>query len=340
MKRTSLLATAIALAVAGAGPNVQAQDNQLSSEVRVGIIDVSAKALTFEDKNTRIWYREFTEEGKLAANWQTESGFDHGKIVASAFVRQLREIDKEAKILIFAANAFQENESSVGSAIYSRGGASKRTLSVNWKGASEALRWFKESGVTTVLTAFVGKDTREMRAFVAEATSLGMTVIAGAGNADVGKVFPAAYPEVISVAADNKGLAFAKDASIASWVDFTSDGNVPLDKKGPTIDQGSSFSSAKLAAYAAYFKALHSSATTDQVRDIIRKSSVVTNYSINGQNVQALRVTKDSSSQIKNYAFQALVPPTEQATIFSSSKGLKVAQAENLASIASPGIER
>jgi hypothetical protein len=265
--------------------------------IRIGILDVRANSLTFEDKKTKIWYREDPEEGKFSSSWQTSSGYDHGKIVASAFVRQLREIDKDKNVYIFSANVFQENSNPSSSAMYSRND-SKRTLSINWKGAERALEWFKESGVRVVLTAFIGKDTPQMRSFKDKALELGLVVVAGAGNADTGKVYPAAYPEVISVAANNKGLAFRKDKSISEWVNFTIDGGVPIDKTGPQVDEGSSYSSAKLAAYASYFSEKHNENNANKIRQALYKVSEKKEYDVNSSKIYSYELNKESSKAI------------------------------------------
>jgi hypothetical protein len=223
--------------------------------IKVGIIDVRADELTFPDRNTTIEYREAPPAGKRAASWLTESDTDHGQVLASAFVRQVRRIDRDRPIEIYAANPMFETSSATGSATYSRitGGASKRTIGINYEGARAAIGWFKEKGVKVVLTTLNGRDTPGMQLFVKEATDAGMVVFASAGNSPkVGRTFPAAYPNVISVAADDPGLALRGNPEVASWVDFAMSGSVPRNMNGPTVDVGSSFATAKAAALGAY----------------------------------------------------------------------------------------
>lgn len=273
-----------------------AQLNSEPAEVRVGIIDVRADTLTFPDRRTSIEYREFAEQGKSSASWITESGADHGQVMASAFVKQLRLVDKAAKIRIYAANIFQENSSATGSALYSREG-SKRTISMNIAGAKEALAWFKEKGVKVVLTAFNGTDTEVMRSFMKTADDYGMTVFASAGNKAGGAMFPAAYKQTISIAADNRDLVFRQEASYAAWVNFTMDGGVPEGITGGKADEGSSFATAKAAALGAYYAAAFPSASRDQIAGALGKAAAPQGYSIQGTTVSAMHLDEMASAR-------------------------------------------
>lgn len=286
MDKNSRLLVAAALASASiASGHAQAQSTP-SPEVTIGIIDVRADELTFADKATSIEYRPFTAKDKSTAEWITEAGVDHGQMMASAFVRQVRQIDENARIRIMAANVFQEN-SGTGSAKYtqSMGLASKRTLSVNWEGARDALGWFREHGVKVVLTAFNGSDSQAMRSFMKTADEYGMTVFASAGNKVGGAIYPAAYPQAISVAGDNKDLAFRKDASLSRWVDFVMDGSVPLARRGKSIDEGSSFAVAKAAALGAYHAATNPTAGRDEIETAVAATSTTRDYQVAGVTV-------------------------------------------------------
>lgn len=293
MKSAGLAILAGSMIASAPSASAQAKD----SEVVVGILDVESNRLTFGDSNTHIQYREFAAPGKFPANWQTESGADHGQLMASAFVRQIRKIDQNVPIRILGANVFQENQST-SSSIYTYGSrtGSKRTLSVNWEGAKEALSWFKQNGVSVVLTAFNGNDSNALRSFMKEAGDLGMTVFASAGNKVGGAIYPAAYPEAISVAGDNKGLAFRKDPSISGWVNFSMDGGTSLRLNGEKNDEGSSFATAKVAAFGAYYKSQVQDASREDIESAIRQVSIITNYKINGADVSASRVDEDVSA--------------------------------------------
>ena len=291
-----LAAAAAGIALAAGSP-AYAQEVP-SEEIRVGIIDIQANELTFPDRNTSIDYREYAQEGKFSANWLTESGFDHGQMMASAFVRQTRQIDENSPIRILAANVFQENSNATGSALYSRNSrrGSQRTLSVNWEGAKEALSWFAENDVKVVLTAFNGNDSRAMREFVQESERLGMVVFASAGNQAGGPTFPAQYPETISVAAENRDLAYANDPTQSQWVDFTMNGSVPKKLEGRNIDAGSSFASAKAAAFGAYYVAHNPDASRNDVVDALGCIATDTSYEVNGQQVSSLRIDDQASA--------------------------------------------
>lgn len=292
----SLGVAVMAAAMIANSPSAAAQNQP--REVVVGILDVRSDSLTFGDEKTDIAYKEFTAPGKMPANWQTESGADHGQLMASAFVRQIRQIDRDIPIRILGANVFQENQST-SSALYTYGSrtGSKRTLSVNWEGAKEALSWFKQNGVSVVLTAFNGSDSNALRSFMKEAGDLGMTVFASAGNKVGGAIYPAAYPEAISVAGDNKDLAFRKDPSISTWANFAMDGGTSLRLKGGKNDEGSSFATAKAAAFGAYFKAIVPDAERDDIKAAIAKVSISTSYKINGSDISASRIDETLSAE-------------------------------------------
>lgn len=296
-KNSRLLAAAALASASLASGHAQAQ-SATSPDVTIGIIDVRANELTFADKATSIEYRPFTAKDKSTAEWITEAGVDHGQMMASAFVRQMRQIDENARIRILAANVFQEN-SGTGSAKYtqSMGLASKRTLSVNWEGARDALGWFKERGVKVVLTAFNGSDSQAMRSFMKTADEYGMTVFASAGNKVGGAIYPAAYPQAISVAGDNKDLAFRKDASLSRWVDFVMDGGVPLARKGKSIDEGSSFAVAKAAALGAYHSAMNPTAGRDEIEAAVAATSTTRDYQVAGTSVTVRHLDEVGASR-------------------------------------------
>jgi len=295
---TKAALTAAAVLSMSSPAMAQSVPQSASPEVRVGIVDVRADELTFADKRTSIEYRPFTEKGKWTAEWLTEAGVDHGQMMASAFVRQLRQVDPQAPVKIFAANVFQEN-SGTGSAKYTQatGTASRRTLSVNWEGAREALAWFKQNNVKVVLTAFNGNDSAAMRAFMKDAGDMGMTVFASAGNKVGGSIYPAAYPQAISVAGDNRDLAFRNDATLSRWVNFTMDGGVPMGASGRQVDEGSSFASAKAAALGAYYVAHHPDADRNQIASAIREAATPQSYQVQGVTVTALRFDERESSR-------------------------------------------
>jgi len=280
------------LALASSAPALSQNNN----EVIVGVLDVKGDGLTFADKNTVIEYREFNEKEKDSARWITESGLDHGEMMVSAFTRQFRKIDQEARLRILSANIFQENQSSTRSALYSRNSrkGSTRGIAINWEGAKEALQWFKQRGVRVVVTAFNGNDSAGMRSFMEESKSLGMIVFASAGNVAGGPAYPAKYKETISVAADNPDLAFRNDPTMQTWVNFTMNGSVPKSKEGKNIDAGSSFASAKLAAYGAYFSSRDNGMGAEEIKNAIKSIGVSETYRVNGTEVAAIKINENT----------------------------------------------
>lgn len=300
-----LAAAAAGIALATGNP-AQAQEVP-SEEIKVGIIDIQANELTFHDGKTSIEYREYAEEGKSSANWVTESGFDHGQMMASAFVRQTRAIDENSPIRILAANVFQENSNPTGSALYSRNShrGSKRTLSVNWEGAKEALSWFSQNDVKVVLTAFNGNDSNAMREFVQESERLGMVVFASSGNKAGGPTYPAQYPQTIAVAGDNRDLAYANDPSQSQWVEFTMNGGVPKKLEGRDIDAGSSFASAKAAAFGAYYVAHNPESDRAAVMGALGRVATPTAYEVNGHQVTTPRIDeRESATRMVSVTFE------------------------------------
>lgn len=281
------------LALATSSPALSQSQNE---ELIVGVIDVKGDSLTFPDKNTKIEYREFNSEEKDSARWITESGLDHGEMMVSAFTRQFRKIDEETPLRILSANIFQENESSTRSALYSRGSrkGSTRGMSINWEGAKEALQWFKQRGVKVVVTAFNGNDSAGMRSFMEESKSLGMIVFASAGNVAGGPAYPAKYKETISVAADNPDLAFKNDPTMQTWVNFTMNGSVPKSKEGKNIDAGSSFASAKLAAYGAYFYSRDKNINAEELKASIKSIGQIETYRVNGTDVASIKINENT----------------------------------------------
>ena len=329
--KKALLASALAVAVVGHLP-AQAESQGVSSEIRVGMIDVQGRVLSFEDKNTAIYYKEFAPEGKSPATWQTESGFDHGDMMASAFVRQMRKIDASKKVMLFSANIFYENSASNAThSMAMRNMSSQRTISMNQEGMSKALDWFKENGVKVVLTAFNGQDNAQMKAFMAKANANGMIVFASAGNKVGGSSYPAAYPETISVAADNKDLVFRKDKSISTWVNFTMDGGVPLTKSGRSIDEGSSFATAKAAAFGAYYSSLNPSVSVDQLRSALKDVASPMSYEVNEEPVVSMRFDDvESARKITDVAMRQGKDSEETARNLSGISGERVVQNASL----------
>lgn len=246
MKKSSMLAAALALSsttsIAQAEP------------IKVGILDAKADRLVTPSENVDLQYREFVTGGLKSGTIKASVGWDHGVLVATAVARQIRDIEKDRPVKIFAANAFyvrriDENNNP--------------QLGIDFEGAKQALQWFQAEGVKVVVTSFVGRDSPDFRDFMKEADKAGLIIVAPIANVVTKDMqYPAAYPQAISVAAFNDGMPVRKDAEVAQWVQFGTDGSLPIRELNGKYDYGSSFASARMAGILATLDAV------DPVRNV------------------------------------------------------------------------
>jgi hypothetical protein len=233
--------------------------------VRIGVLDLQARSVADDDANVKVVYREFTLPGRKAGSHLTASGRDHGVIVATSAVRAVRQLDRGAKIEIYAGNAFQQTEDGKG-------------YSMRYDKAVEALQWMSDKGVRVVVTAFNTRNEASSRFLMDKADSLGMTVVAGASNVGgAGKVFPAADGRSISVADTTpSGSSLTLDATVQTWVKFGLRGDyADASLGGKVVDWGSSYSSAKAGGYAAYYVSRNPQATRVEIEGVLRNASDV-----------------------------------------------------------------
>lgn len=279
MKKASIAVAAAAAGMGIATPSA-AQDQD---PIKVGMIDVGGGDLTFRDQGTIIEHRDFVSQGSRPASRMTRTGRENGVMTASAFVRQARWIDPDAPVRIYSANVFQEQ--------VDRGQAgSPRRISVNWEGARQAVQWFKQNDVKVVIASFNGADSPEMRAFMEETKKNGMTVFAGSGNSPGGSAFPAMHPDAVSVGADNEGHAYRTDPQQATWVNFTMNGGVPMRREGREIDAGTSYATAKAAAFGAYYARTNPEVTPETMRSTLASVAVSVEYQDGERVTQATRL--------------------------------------------------
>lgn len=243
MIRESLIAAAL-IATPAAGNAAASAPARQEQVVKIGILDTAAANITGHDGRTVVHYREFTRPGMKSGRWKMENGADHGEVMATVFVNQIRSMDKNVKIEVYSANITEQHPTN------------PKALLFNTDGAREALQWFSDHGVKTVMTTMVGKDSESMRGFMAEADRLHMTVFASAGNQVKRGVaaYPAAYPQAISVSGDGPTLALRNDPSVARWVNFAVDGQISThnqDDPYATTD-GSSMAVSRASAMGAY----------------------------------------------------------------------------------------
>lgn len=297
----SILSATISAAALAASP-VQAQTTDSDPVVKVGIIDVAADYLPNKDKNTTLEYREFAEKGSDSARWATESKYDHGQLVAGSFLGQLRDIDKNVKVHIFAANAFEEKQvNTTNNYLHSENNPAK--IIVNWEGVKKAVDWFKQNNVKVILTSFSSGNTPELRDFAEYAQKNGMILFASAGNHLKEGVYPAKLPTSISVAADDKDLSFNQDPKMSTWVKFTMDGSVHRSVNARQ-DKGSSFSSAKAAAFGAYYSSMNPQADQVQLEQALKDAAVKQQYQVGGVSFTALKIVPESTAKIRQIAIE------------------------------------
>ena len=286
MKKSGIGIAAAAAGMALASP-AAAQDAQ---PLKVGLIDVGGGEITFRDSGTTIEHRDFVSQGARPASRMTPAGRENGVMTASAFVRQARWIDQDSPIRIYSANVFQEQADR-------QQAGSPRRISVNWDGARQAIEWFRQNEVKVVIASFNGNDSLEMRAFMEETRRNGMTVFAGSGNTPGGAAFPAMYPDAISVGSDNPEHAYRTDPRQAEWVNFTMDGGVPMRRDGREADTGTTYATAKAAAFGAYYARSNPEATPSQMRSALQSVSISVEYQDGERVTQASRLDDVVSSE-------------------------------------------
>lgn len=235
---------------------------QTQEPVKVGVLDMQAKRVVDKDADVKVVYREFTRPGMKAGSDLTASGKDHGEIVATSLLRELRTMHR-GKVEIYSANAFE----------MAPGG---KSYSMRYDKAVEALQWMHDNGVWVVVTSFNTKNENGSKFLMDRAESLGMTVFAGASNAaGAGKVFPAADPRSISVADTTpSGSSLTLDPTVQDWVKFAIRGDYADEALGgKVVDWGSSYSSAKAGAYGAYYEWRNPGATRVQIETAMKSAS-------------------------------------------------------------------
>lgn len=258
--RTSV-AAGLAVALLASAP-AYAADRE---PVKVGVLDMQARRIVDKDADVKVVYREFLQPGMKAGSAMTASGRDHGEIVATSVVRELRSMNYRGKVELYAANAFQAAKDG-------------KSYSMRYDKAVEAIQWMHDNGVKVVVTSFNTKNENGSRFLMDRAEALGMTVFAGASNvANAGKVFPAADPRAISVADTTpSGSSLTLDESVQGWVKFAIRGDyVDRDVGGQVVDWGSSYSSAKAGAYGAYYASRNPDAGRSEIENALKDTAEI-----------------------------------------------------------------
>ncbi len=152
------------------------------------------------------------------------------------------------------------------------------TFSNDGLGSSEAVApaivWAVDHGADVVnLSLGSVHSDPTMHAAVAYAESRGVVVVAAAGNYGMAiPVYPAAYPEVLAVAATDRSGRRASFSEMGPWVDLAAPGD---DVASTTVDggygtwRGTSFAAPHVSAAAALVLAARPDATPAQVRALL-----------------------------------------------------------------------
>lgn len=271
MKNTGLAAAVAALALSSTPALAQKEP------VKVGIIDARADRLVTPSSNVEVNYREFVTGNGVSGRMKASVGWDHGVLVATAVARQIKDLSEDRAIKIYAANAFFLN------------GADENDnpkLGIDFEGAKQAIAWFRSEGVKVVVTSFVGRDSESFRDFMKTANDAGLIIVAPIANVVTEEMqYPAAYPEAISVAAFNNGMPVRKDAKVAQWVEFATDGSLPIRELNGKSDYGSSFASARVAGILASIDAEMPIVDANDARDRLKEFAQGKSYSLEGTRI-------------------------------------------------------
>jgi len=125
---------------------------------------------------------------------------------------------------------------------------------------AESLRWSVDSGAWVINVSLAGPDSEELESAVDYAADRNVLVVAAAGNQRTSEpAYPAAYPNVIAVAATDGSDQLACDSNFGAWVDLAAPGKDVLSAApdgGYRYLSGTSQASAWVAALAANLVAL------------------------------------------------------------------------------------
>ena len=120
---------------------------------------------------------------------------------------------------------------------------------------AEGIRWSVDNGAEVINVSLAGPDTRDLRNAVDYAVNKGALVVAAAGNQGTDRpVYPAAYPNVLAVAATDNSDQLACDSNYGTWVDLATLGENILSAApggGYRYQSGTSQASARVASLVA-----------------------------------------------------------------------------------------
>jgi len=235
MSKSGMMAGAMALAAVASPAMAQTQGGE--RPVRVAIIDIQPDRLDCRDDNAKLI--DVTPE--LPSGMREAVGksgrTSHGVVVATAFVEEIRKIDRTVPIEVYTLNPFIKH-GGTGEMMFSKAMLRKGLENLEGKGISIAVTTFSVSDQTE------GQKIADM--FKAR----GMKLFAATPNEtnDPG-IYPAASQGVIAIAQDGGGRSVAKDRRYQEFTKFVFPGSY-VGRSAEVV--GSSFSTPRAAAYAAY----------------------------------------------------------------------------------------
>jgi hypothetical protein len=275
--RTSIRTIAIAAALA-ASPARAAED--APAPIRIGMLDTAVRHLPNRERDARIVSKDFTSG--TPAEWIGESDNSHGELVAASAVKAARAAAPGIPITIYASNIYTRSDADdarLGGGRVGRGLADpgKIHLRLDYQAAAQAIDRMRDQGVTVMVLTATGADTPSMRALADRIKSSGMTLVASTNNDPVrGRVYPAAYPDVVAVAGSDRSLPIAQSPELAAYVSYVADGKAPI--RGAKAEIGSSFAAGAIGGLAAAYRSMNPQATTTETRSWLDSMSVKTSY--------------------------------------------------------------
>lgn len=142
----------------------------------------------------------------------------------------------------------------------------------------EGIAWAASSGADVINMSWGVSDLNQtLLLAIQSAANAGIVLVAAAGNSPTNTVvYPAGFPQVISVAATTNTDARASFSSFGSWVDVCAPGDkiystIPYSEYGQK--QGTSFAAPLVSALAALILSLNPGLSAEQVKDCILTTS-------------------------------------------------------------------
>lgn len=226
--------------------------------IHMGMVDGGVDTRHSAFKGRKITFRSFHLKG------QTAAAISHGTAVASILVGSNKWGSLIPNAKLSAANVFHKNK--------------KGQARASSKSILLAINWMIKQRVQVINFSIGGSANTLVRHAVKHAAKLGIVMVASAGNSGPftkKKSYPAAYPEVIAIAASDPFNRVARFSSAGDYVEFTAPGvgiwsAVP---GGGKAMSGTSFSSPIVAGYTAALMTYKGLKNTENIRAHFRQNA-------------------------------------------------------------------